>query len=129
MFSHVWLFATSRTVASQTLLSMGFSRQEYWSGLPCPSPGDLPNSGIELTSLVSSALAGSFFTIGTTWKAQDSWSPDSNLVLLGFNWVSTPGLTYFVFHLHNDCWGPSPELNLGKTSLSKKNKANNISLS
>ena len=46
-FSHVWHFATPRTVAHQTPPSMGFSRQEYWSGLPFPSPGDLPNPGIE----------------------------------------------------------------------------------
>ena len=45
--SHVQLFATPWTAASQTLLSMGFSRQENWSGLPLPSPRDLPNSGIE----------------------------------------------------------------------------------
>ena len=45
--SHVWLFATPWTVAYQTPLSMGFSRQEYWSGLPFPSPGDLPDLGIE----------------------------------------------------------------------------------
>ena len=45
--SHVQLFATPWTVAYQAPLSMGFSRQEYWSGLPFPSPGDLPNPGIE----------------------------------------------------------------------------------
>ena len=45
--SHVQLFATLWTVACQASLSMGFSRQEYWSGLPFPSPGDLPNPGIE----------------------------------------------------------------------------------
>ena len=45
--SHVQLFATPRTVAYQAPLSMGFSRQEYWSGLPFPSPGDLPDPGIE----------------------------------------------------------------------------------
>ena len=56
------LFATPWTVARQALLSMGFSRQEYWSGLPCPPPGDLPNPGIEPTSLTSPALAGRFFT-------------------------------------------------------------------
>ena len=44
---HVWLFATLWTVAYQAPLSMGFSRQEYWSGLPFPSPGDLPDSGME----------------------------------------------------------------------------------
>ena len=45
--SHVRLFVTPGTVAHQTPLSMGFSRQDYWSGLPFPSPGDLPNPGIE----------------------------------------------------------------------------------
>ena len=45
--SRVWLFVTPWTVAHQAPLSMGFSRQEYWSGLPFPSPGDLPNPGIE----------------------------------------------------------------------------------
>ena len=47
LLSHVQLFATPWTVAYQAPLSMGFSRQEYWSGLPFPSPGDLPNPGIE----------------------------------------------------------------------------------
>ena len=49
------IFATLWTVARQGPLSMGFSRQEYWSGLPCPPPGDLPNAGIEPASLVSPA--------------------------------------------------------------------------
>ena len=53
---------TQWTAAHQAPLSMGFSRQEYWSGLPCPPPGDLPNPGIESTSLMSHALAGVFFT-------------------------------------------------------------------
>ena len=47
MFSHVWLFATLWTIVHQAPLSVGFSRQEYWSALPCPLPGDLPNPGIE----------------------------------------------------------------------------------
>ena len=64
-FSHVQLFATLWTVAHQASLSMGFSRQEYWSGLPFPSPGNLPNP----VSLMSPALAGGFFTIITTWEA------------------------------------------------------------
>ena len=46
-FSHVQLYVTPWTVAHQAPLSMGFPRQEYWSGLPCPSPGDLPNPGIK----------------------------------------------------------------------------------
>ena len=53
---------TPWTVAHQDLPFMGFSRQEYWSGLPCPPPGDLPNPGIEPTSPVAPALAGRFFT-------------------------------------------------------------------
>ena len=54
-FSWVQLFATPWTVACQAPLSIGFPRQEYWSGLPCPSPGDLPNPGTELLSLMSPA--------------------------------------------------------------------------
>ena len=54
------------TVACQAPLSIAFSRQEYWSGLPCPSPGALPDAGIELESLVSPELAGRFFTTSTT---------------------------------------------------------------
>ena len=54
--------ATPWTVAYQAPLSMEFSRQEYWSGLPFPSLGDLPDPGIEPTSLASLALAGRFFT-------------------------------------------------------------------
>ena len=54
--SHVRLFTTPWTVAHKALLFMGFSRQEYWSGLPCPTPGDLPNPGIESASPVVPAL-------------------------------------------------------------------------
>ena len=61
-FSRVPLFATPWTVACQAPPSMGFSRQEYWSGVPLPSLGDLPDPGIEPMSLVSPALAGRFFT-------------------------------------------------------------------
>ena len=55
-FSHVRLFVTPWTVACQALLSMGFSRQEDWIGLPCSPPGDLPNPGIKCMSPVSPAL-------------------------------------------------------------------------
>ena len=60
---------TPWTVAQQAPLSMGFSRQEYWGGLPFPSPGDLPNPGIEPTSLTSPALAGRFFMTSAPWEA------------------------------------------------------------
>ena len=65
--NHVWLFAIQWTVACQAPLSMGFSQQEYWSGLPFPPPGDLLNPGCEPVSLTSPALAGRFFTTSTTW--------------------------------------------------------------
>ena len=68
--SHVQLFVTPWTVAHQAPLSRGFCRQDYWSGLPCPSPGDLPNSGLKPASLTAPALAGGFFTTSTTWEAQ-----------------------------------------------------------
>ena len=60
LLSHVWLFVTTWTVACQAPLSMGFSRQGYWSGLPFPSPGDVPNWGIKPGSPVSLALADKF---------------------------------------------------------------------
>ena len=62
MLSHFQLFATLWTVALQISLFMGFPRQEYWSGVSFPSPGDLPDPGIEPVSLVSPTLAGGFFT-------------------------------------------------------------------
>ena len=61
-FSRVWLFATLWTVAHHSPLSMEFSRQEYWSGSPSPSPGDLPDSEIKAAPVESPALAGGFFT-------------------------------------------------------------------
>ena len=62
MLSRIQLFVTPWTVARQTPLFMGFSWQEYWSGLPFLPPGDLPKPGIKPASLMSPALAGGFFT-------------------------------------------------------------------
>ena len=62
-FSGVRLFATPETVAHQGPLSMGFPRQEYWSGLPIPSAGNLSEPGIEPAPLLSPAFAGGFFTL------------------------------------------------------------------
>ena len=70
-FSHGLLFVTLwATVASQASLSMGFSRQKYWSELPYSPLGNLLNPGIEPMSLMSHALAGRFFTTSTTWETQ-----------------------------------------------------------
>ena len=70
--SRVQLFATLWTVALHDPLSMGFSRQEYWSGLPCPLPGDLPDPGIEPAPLKSPALTDWIFTISATWEVPQS---------------------------------------------------------
>ena len=62
------IFATLWTVACQAPLSMGSFKCNYWSGLPCPPPGDLPDPGTELASLISPVLAGGFYTISATWE-------------------------------------------------------------
>ena len=66
LFIRAQLFVTLWTVAFQAALSMKFCRQEYWSGLLCPPPGDLPDPGIEPEA---PALAGGFFTTSATWEA------------------------------------------------------------
>ena len=65
-------FVTPRTLACQAPLSMAFSRQEYWGGLPFPTPGDIPSWEIEPASLVSPALAGEYFTAVPPGKP-DRW--------------------------------------------------------
>ena len=67
-FSPIQLFATLWTIASQVPLSRGFCRQECWSRVPCPPPGDLPHPRIESTSLTSPALACRCFTTSTSWE-------------------------------------------------------------
>ena len=67
-FSHVWL-CKPMDYSLLAPLSMGLSRQEYWSGLLCPHPGDLPDPGIEPSFLMSLALAGGSFTASFTWEA------------------------------------------------------------
>ena len=81
-FSCVWLFVTLGTVACQAPLSMGFSRQESCSGLPCSPLGDLPNPGTEPTSLMSPVLADGFFTTSATWEAHTPFWDWANLQIL-----------------------------------------------
>ena len=69
--SHIRLFASLWIVAHQAPLSKELSRQEYWSGLPFPSPGDLPDPGIQPSHLMSHALAGEFLTTSAIWEAPD----------------------------------------------------------
>ena len=89
LFSRVWLFVTLWnlwTAACLAPLSMGFSRQEYWGGLPYPPPGDLPNPRIKATFLTSPALAGRFFTTSATWEA-----------IYIYIYISPTVLTFFFF--------------------------------
>ena len=72
-FSCVWLFTTPWTVVLLAPQSMRCSRQEYWDGLPFPSPRDLPYPGIKTVSFMSPVMAGRFFTTSATWKAPH-WS-------------------------------------------------------
>ena len=67
VLSRVWLFVTLWNVACQAPLSMEFSKQEYWSKMSCPTPGNIPDPGIKLTSLVSTVVAGGFFTTSATY--------------------------------------------------------------
>ena len=71
-FSHVQLFVTLWPVAHQALLSMGFSRQEYWNGLPCPPPGDLPNQGLNLCLLC--LLHFQVVSLPLTWPGKNYWA-------------------------------------------------------
>ena len=89
LLSHVQLFTILWTVARQAPLSMGFSRQDNWNGLPSPPPGDLPDPGIEPGSL---ALAGGFFTLWATREACRNQSVASLISswLLVFPWKAPP---------------------------------------
>ena len=89
----VLLFATLWTVALQVPLSMGFSRQAHWSGMPCSSSGVLPDPRIESGSLMSPVLASEFFTTSATWEAL-KLSHDLSNVFLGVypkEMISLPG--------------------------------------
>ena len=77
-------FATLETVTCQAPLSMGFSRQELWSGLPCSPPGDLPSPGTETASLISPALAGEFFTTSTSRKPRPFGLPHNTTLGTSF---------------------------------------------
>ena len=86
-------------IAFQAPLSMEFSRQEYWSGLPCLPPGDLPDSGIKSLSSMSSALAGGFFTTSATWEIPFSILVCSYLIEI----PSRASLGLWVFHFKIVC--------------------------
>ena len=91
------------SLAHQAPLSMGFSRQEYWSGLPCLPPGGLPDPGIEPASFTSLALAGRFFAISATWEALHEIYPEANCRSytrrMNTQWLSLVQLFAILFEL------------------------------
>ena len=126
LFSHVQLFMTPWTVIHQSPLSMGFPRQEYWSGLPFPSLGDLRNPGSKPTFLASPALAGGFFSTEPPSKQLPSWCSGKESACQcrrhkrpGFNpwvrkipwnreWQPSPVFLPGKFHGQRSLAGPSP---------------------
>ena len=93
-------FVTQWTVACQAPLSMGFSRQENWSGLSFPSSGDLPDPGNKFMSLVSPESASGFFTNSTIWEILDERMDRSNL-LSSSAWILYDGFIYFSLSFSN----------------------------
>ena len=89
------------TVACQAPLLMEFSRQEYWSGLPFPSPGDLAYPEIEPSLLESSAVAGGFFTISATWEADMLAFLSLLMILSQFFQVRKSGTFILFFTAHH----------------------------
>ena len=110
-FNHVRLFVTLWTISLPALLSMEFSRQEHWSGLPCPPSGDLPNPGINPASLMPPALADGFFTSGTTWE--DLNLPQSRCLRRCLLSKTLTEMLTKMRSLSSLCEGPLPRLTLG----------------
>ena len=141
VLSCVRLFVTPWTVDHQALLSMGFSTQEYWTGLPCPPPGDLPNPEIEPMSLTSPALIGGFFTIHSTWEALNWLSVQFSSVTQSCPTLcdpmnhSTPGLPvhhelpeFTQTHVHRVCDAIQPSHPLSSPSPPAPNPSQHQSL-
>ena len=109
-FSNIWCFETPWTVARWTPLFMEFSRQEYWSELLFPIPGDLPHPGMELASLPSLALAGRFFNTAATLEAWFSYYHRKLLTKMEFTFPFDPWLKaikYIPEPFYSSCYKPN----------------------
>ena len=107
-FSSVQLFATLWTVAHKAALSMGFSRQEHWSGVPCPPAGDLPDSKIKPVSLKTLSLADGFFTSNVSgdifFLKVFFFSSSQNIQGIDLRYLFFRELSgYHYYHKHNKC--------------------------
>ena len=96
-FSHVQLFVTLWTVVRQVTLSMAFSRQKYWNGLPCTPPGDLLYPATEPASLTSPTLAIGIFTTNDTWEAPTK--SIARLIFLSKNLKAIIDVSFMVYLL------------------------------
>ena len=120
LLSHVWLFVTPWTVARQAPLSVEFSRTEYWSRLPCPSPGDLPNPGIypglscllcwQTGSLLLVEKATAPHSSALAWKIPWTEEPgrlqSMGSLRVGHDWATS--LSLFTFMHGRRIWQPTP---------------------
>ena len=105
--SHVRLFMTTKIVAHQALLSMGFSRQEYWSGFPCPPPGDLPGPVIKPMSIVSPALQAILYPwsyLGSGFRSSFSKSLHNPLMNLSNSHPPSQPVLPLLFSLSLQIW-------------------------
>jgi len=116
--SHVLFFMILWTVAHQASPSMEFPRQEYWSGLPFLSPGDLPNPGIELASLVSPALASAFFTTEPPGKPRQTAGMSNNSLMVRclVHGSLLASLIISLFSIHSTLLIHAPREGFGKKS-------------
>ena len=115
--SHVQLFVIPRTVARQAPLSMEFSRQEHWSGLTFPSPGNFPDPGIEHGPLAFPALAGGFFTANAPWADVDF--NKVNVIRRKMYWI----LTHCLFPSEKCAHSPgAPSIRVYSGSLEMRTK-------
>ena len=128
-FSHVRLFDPMDYIACQAPLSMWFSRQEYWSELPCPSPGDLPNPEIQPMSSVSPVVTGRFFTRRAIREARSSYT--LTLIFLGTSWHSFiqqifPGLKHHWLNGHKLEQTPGRQWRTGKPGVLKSMRSQRV---
>ena len=121
LFSHVQLFAAPWTVACQGPLSMEFSRQEYWSGLPFPPPRNLPEPGMKLSSLASPALTGKFFTTGPPGKPCANVIETNSFSFFFFTHIYISKIILFHYGLSQDIQYSSLCYTLGPCCLSVLN--------
>ena len=116
VLSHVWFFATLWTVDPQAPLFMEFSRKEYWSWLPFPSPADPPKPGTESTVSESPALASRFFT---SWATREALGSPQSVSQFSYSVMSEPLQPHESQHTRPPCPSPTTRVHPNSCSLSR----------